>query len=48
MKKSLEKDDLLEGIQSEILSRKTHDFLVAKANLSTIKTEKAGNVEGKK
>jgi trigger factor len=48
LKKSLEKDDLLDGIQSEILSRKTHDFLVAKAHVTTVKTKKMGNSEGEK
>ena len=48
LKKSLEKDDLIDNIQSEILSRKTYDFLIAKAHMTQSKEEKTGILEGKK
>ena len=48
LKKSLEKDDMMDGIKSEILSRKTHDFLVAKAHMSKVEPERTGNLEGVK
>jgi trigger factor len=40
LRKSLEKDDLIENIQSEILNRKTYEFLEAKAKVTTVRTEK--------
>ena len=39
-KKSLEKDDLIENIKSEILSRKTYEFLAAKAVVTVINKRK--------
>jgi trigger factor len=47
-KKSLEKDGLIENIKSEILSRKTYEFLAAKAMVTVIKNEKAGVPEEEK
>jgi trigger factor len=40
LRKSLEKDDLIDNIRSEILNRKTYDFLETKANLTIIGNEK--------
>jgi trigger factor len=48
LKKSLEKDGMLDSIKSEILSRKTHDFLVAKANITKVGAERAEILEGEK
>jgi trigger factor len=45
LKKSLEKDDLIENIKSEILSQKTYEFIVAKATVNTIRTEKSTILE---
>jgi trigger factor len=39
-KKSLEKDDLIENIKSEILNRKTYEFLSSKAMVTRPKAEK--------
>lgn len=36
LKQSLEKDDLMDNIRSEILNRKTYEFLEAKANITMI------------
>ncbi len=36
LKKSLEKDDLIENIRSEILNRKTYEFLETRANVTRI------------
>lgn len=36
LKQSLEKDDLIDGIKSEILSRKTYEFLLEKAHITTV------------
>lgn len=36
LKQSLEKDDLMDNIRSEILNRKTYEFLEAKANITRI------------
>ena len=40
LKKSLEKDDLIDNIRSEILNRKTYAFLEAKAKVTTVRNEK--------
>ena len=48
LKKSLEKDDMIDSIKSEILSRKTHEFLVAKANITKVGAERTGILEGEK
>jgi trigger factor len=48
LRKSLEKDDLIDNIRSEILNRKTYAFLEAKAKVTTVRTEKKGIPEGKK
>jgi trigger factor len=40
MRKTLEKDDLIDSIRSEILNRKTYDFLEANAKVITVKNEK--------
>lgn len=39
LKQSLEKDDLMDNIRSEILNRKTYEFLEAKANITMIGNE---------
>jgi trigger factor len=39
LKKSLEKEDMLDGIASEILSRKTYEFLLEKAHITTVSAE---------
>ena len=39
MKKSLDKDDLIDNIRSEILNRKTYEFLEAKAKVTTVRGE---------
>jgi trigger factor len=36
LKKSLEKEDLIDSIKSEILSRKTYEFLIEKAHITTV------------
>ncbi|MDP1992148.1 MAG: trigger factor [Syntrophales bacterium] len=48
LKKTLEKDDMIDSIKSEILSRKTHDFLVAKANITKVGAERTEILEGEK
>jgi len=48
LKKSLEKDDMIDSIKSEILSRKTYDFLVAKAHMTKVRPERTGILEGEK
>ncbi|OHE22566.1 MAG: trigger factor [Syntrophus sp. RIFOXYC2_FULL_54_9] len=40
-KKSLEKEDLMDSIKSEILSRKTYEFLLEKAHITTVGAKKA-------
>ena len=40
LKKSLDKDDLIDNIRSEILNRKTYEFLEAKAKVTTVRNEK--------
>ncbi len=47
LKKSLEKDDLIDNIRSEILNRKTYEFLEAKAKVTTVRNEKTGNAGGR-
>jgi trigger factor len=39
LKKSLDKDDLIDNIRSEILNRKTYEFLEAKAKVATVWNE---------
>lgn len=39
LKKSLDKDDLIDNIRSEILNRKTYEFLEAKAKVVTVRNE---------
>ncbi|MBU4372218.1 MAG: trigger factor [Proteobacteria bacterium] len=48
LRKSLEKDGLIDNIRSEILKRMTYAFLEAKAKVTTVRTEKKGIPEGKK
>jgi trigger factor len=48
MKKSLEKDDLIDSIRSEILNRKTYEFLEANAKVVTVKSEKKQTTEEEK
>jgi trigger factor len=40
LKKSLEKEDLIDSIKSEILSRKTYEFLIEKAHITTVSANK--------
>jgi len=40
LKKSLDKNDLIDNIRSEILNRKTYEFLEAKAKVTTVRNEK--------
>jgi trigger factor len=47
-KKTLEKDGLIENIKSEILSRKTYEFLTTKAVITIVKNEKARVPEDEK
>ncbi len=42
LKKSLEKDDLIDNIRIEILNRKTYEFLEAKAKITTVGAERTG------
>jgi trigger factor len=42
LKKSLEKEDLIDGIRAEILSRKTYGFLIDKAHVTTASATKSG------
>lgn len=39
LKKSLEKDDLIDNIRSEIINRKTYDFLEANATVTAAKKD---------
>ena len=48
LRKSLEKDDMIDNIRSEILNRKTYAFLEARAKVTTVITEKKGIPEGEK
>ena len=48
LRKSLEKDDLIDNIRSEILNRKTYAFLEAKAKVTNVRTEKKEIPEGEK
>jgi trigger factor len=48
LRQSLEKDDLIDNIRSEILNRKTYALLEAKAKVTTVRTEKKGIPEGGK
>jgi trigger factor len=49
LRKSLEKEDLIDNIRSEIINRKAYAFLEAKANVTTVvRTEKKGIPEGEK
>ena len=48
LRQSLEKDDLIDNIRSEILNRKTYAFLEAKAKVTTVRTEKKEIPEGEK
>jgi trigger factor len=48
LKKSLEKDDLIDGIRSEILNRKTYEFLEANAKVITIENEQKQTIEEEK
>jgi trigger factor len=47
-KKSLEKDDLIGNLTSEIISRKTYEFLLMNATVTTTKNEKSAVPEGEK
>jgi trigger factor len=47
LKKSLEKEDMLDSMKSEILSRKTYDFLKAKAHITIVSAKKTQIPEGK-
>jgi trigger factor len=40
LKKSLEKDDVIDNIRSEIINRKTYEFLEANAKVITVRGEK--------
>ena len=40
LKKSLDNDDLIDNIRSEILNRKTYEFLEANAKVTTVRNEK--------
>lgn len=46
LKKSLEKEDLIDGIKSELLSRKTYEFLIEKARITTVGAIITGIPEG--
>jgi trigger factor len=48
LRKSLEKDNLIDNIRSEILNRKTYAFLKAKAKVTTVRNEKKNMPEGGK
>lgn len=48
LKKSLEKDDLVDNIRSEILNRKTYEFLEGKAKVITVRNEKKQMTEEEK
>ncbi len=48
LKKSLEKDDLVDNIRNEILNRKTYEFLETKAKVTMIRNEKKGISEAVK
>jgi trigger factor len=45
LKKSLEKDDFIDNIRSEILNRKTYEFLETKANVTMVRNEEKGMSE---
>jgi trigger factor len=40
LKKSLDKNNLIDNIRNEILNRKTYEFLEAKAKVTTVRNEK--------
>jgi trigger factor len=48
LKKSLKKDDLIDSIRSEIINRKTHDFLEENAKVIAVKNEKKQLTEEEK
>ncbi len=48
LKKSLDKDDLIDNIRSEILNRKTYEFLEAKAKVATVRNENKDMPEERK
>lgn len=47
LKKSLEEEDLIERIRSELLSRKTYEFLLEKARITTVSGKTTEGPEGK-
>ena len=47
IKKSLEKDDLVDNLRSEILSHKTYDYLAAKATVTPFTEDKTVITEGR-
>lgn len=47
-RKTLEKDDLLENIRSEILTGKTYEFVEMKGQVTTVKKDSKGLAEGTK
>jgi trigger factor len=48
LKKSLEKDDVIDSIRSEIINRKTYDFLEANAKVTMVKSEMKNTMEDEK
>lgn len=48
LKKSLEKDDVIDSIRSEIVNRKTYDFLEANAKVTMVKSEMKNTLEDEK
>jgi trigger factor len=47
LKKSLEKEDLIDSIKSELQSRKTYEFLMEKAKITTVSAKITGTPEEK-
>lgn len=48
LRKSLEKEELIDSIRSEILSRKTYEFLMEKAHITTVAAKKPEILEEKR
>jgi hypothetical protein len=48
LRKSLDKDNLIDNIRSEILNRKTYEYLKAKAKVNIVTNEKKDTLEERK
>jgi trigger factor len=48
LKKSLEKEDMIDNIRSEIINRKTYEWLQTKAHVTSVDKERDDSPEGRK